>query len=78
SGAGVSLTATATGRAATDEKMKPIAPRAVPLVFEFVNKDGAVVATQEATVPALKKGETFQLKLEVQGQGVIGWRYHAK
>jgi hypothetical protein len=29
-------------------------------------------------VPALKPGEQFQLKLEVQGQGVTSWRYHKK
>lgn len=77
-GAGVSLTATATGRAAMDKQMKPMAATPVPLVFEFLDKDGTVVATQEATVPALKKGEKFALKLEVQGQGVTGWRYHQK
>ena len=78
SGGGVSLTATVTGRTAKDDKMKPIAPAPQTLVFEFLNNAGAVVATQEATVPALKPGEQFQLKLEVQGQGVTSWRYHKK
>ena len=78
SGGGVGLTATVTGRAAKDDKMKPIAPAPLTLVFEFLNNQGAVVATQEASVPALKPGEQFQLKLEVQGQGVTSWRYHQK
>lgn len=78
SGGGVALTATVTGRAAKDDKMKPIAPAPITLVFEFLNTQGAVVATQEASVPALKPGEQFQLKLEVQGQGVTSWRYHRK
>jgi tetratricopeptide (TPR) repeat protein len=78
SGGGVGLTATVTGRAAKDDKMKPIAPAPLTLVFEFLNSQGAVVATQEANVPALKPGEQFQLKLEVQGQGVTSWRYHRK
>lgn len=78
SGGGVSLTAMVTGRAPKDDKMKPIAPAPITLVFEFLNSQGAVVATQEANVPALKSGEQFQLKLEVQGQGVTSWRYHRK
>jgi tetratricopeptide (TPR) repeat protein len=78
SGGGVALTATVTGRAAKDDKMKPIAPAPMTLVFEFLNAQGAVVAEQEASIPALKPGEQFQLKLEVQGQGVTSWRYHKK
>ena len=78
SGGGVSLTAMVTGRAPKDEKMKPIAAAPLTLVFEFLNSQGTVVATQEANVPALKSGEQFQLKLEVQGQGVTSWRYHRK
>ena len=78
SGGGVALTATVTGRAAKDDKMKPIAPAPMTLVFEFLNAQGAVVAEQEASIPALKTGEQFQLKLEVQGQGVTSWRYHKK
>jgi tetratricopeptide (TPR) repeat protein len=78
SGGGVALTALVTGRAAKDDKMKPIPPAPMTLVFEFLNSQGAVVATQEASVPALKPGEQFQLKLEVQGQGVTSWRYHRK
>jgi tetratricopeptide (TPR) repeat protein len=78
SGGGVALTATVTGRAAKDDKMKPIPAAPMTLVFEFLNSQGAVVATQEASVPALKAGEQFQLKLEVQGQGVTSWRYHRK
>ena len=78
SGGGVGLTATVTGRAAKDNNMKPIAPAPLTLVFEFLNSQGAVVATQEANVPALKPDEQFQLKLEVQGQGVTSWRYHRK
>lgn len=76
--AGVSLSATITGRAATNSTGKaiPAAPRTVE--FEFLNKDGAVVATQSGQVPALKAGETFELKLEAQGQGITSWRYTIK
>ncbi len=78
-GGGVALTAIVTGRNTVDAKtMKPVAPAPVTLVYEFLDPKGTVVATQEATVPALKAGEQFNLKLEVQGQGVTGWRYHAK
>jgi tetratricopeptide (TPR) repeat protein len=78
SGGGVGLTATVTGRAAKDANGKAIAPAPMTLVFEFLNAEGAVVATQEANIPALTPGQAYQLKLEVQGQGVTSWRYHRK
>jgi tetratricopeptide (TPR) repeat protein len=75
---GVGLTATVTGRDAKDAQAKPIAPVPVTLVFEFLNAQGAAVATQEVAVPALKAGDTFPVKIEVQGQGITDWRYHRK
>lgn len=78
SAGGVSLTATVTGRAAKDAQMKPVAPVPVTLVFEFLNAQGTVVATQEAAIPVLKPAEQFALKVDVQGQGITDWRYHRK
>ena len=78
SATGVSINATITGRAATNSAGKAVPATPHTLSFEFLNKDGAVVATQEGQVPALKTGETFELKLEAQGQGISAWRYKIK
>ena len=75
---GVTLTATATGRNATDAGGKAIAPAPVTLVFEFVNKDDAVVATQEVAIPAHKSGETHQISATGKGTGIVSWRYKVK
>jgi tetratricopeptide (TPR) repeat protein len=73
--AGATFTATATGRDATTSAGKAIAPHPVKLTIEFVNKDGAAVATTEVAVPALKTGETFDVSAAAQGAGITSWRY---
>ncbi len=75
---GATVTATATGRAAQTIDTKPIAPHPVTLVFEFLNREMAVVASSERTVPKLGVGETAVVEAEGLGAGIIGWRYHAK
>jgi len=75
---GATVRGTATGRAARTIDMKPIAPVAVTLVFEFLDKDMAVVASSERTVPKLGVGETSVVEAEGLGTGIVGWRYRAK
>lgn len=75
---GITLSATATGRKPTDAQGKPIAGKPVTLVFEFLNKDGAVVTTQEAAVPALAEGAKHEIALAAQGAGIVAWRYRSK
>lgn len=75
---GATFTATATGRAATDANGKEIAAHPVTLTIEFVNTDGAAVATSEVAVPALKSGETFDVNVTAQGAGIASWRYSLK
>jgi tetratricopeptide (TPR) repeat protein len=75
---GATVTATATGRAAQTIDTKPIAPHPVTLVFEFLNRDMAVVASSERTVPALGVGATSVVEAEGLGGGIVGWRYRAK
>ena len=75
---GAKVTATATGRAAQTIDTKPIAPHPVTLVFEFLNRDMAVVASSERTVPKLGVGETSVVEAEGLGAGIVGWRYRAK
>jgi tetratricopeptide (TPR) repeat protein len=77
-GSSATVTATATGREPTDEAGKPIAPRAITLAFEFLGKDGAVLATADAAVPALKKGETHPISVVGSAPGIVGWRYKVK
>jgi tetratricopeptide (TPR) repeat protein len=75
---GATFTATATGRDATASTGKAIAPHPVTLTVEFVNKDGAAVASTDVAVPALKAGETFDVSAVAQGAGISSWRYTLK
>jgi tetratricopeptide (TPR) repeat protein len=75
---GATVRGTATGRAARTIETKPIAPHPVTLVFEFLDKDMAVVASSERVVKALGVGETALVEAEGLGSGIVGWRYHAK
>jgi tetratricopeptide (TPR) repeat protein len=73
------LVGAATGRAAKDISTdRPIAPVALTLVFEFVDKTGNVVGTQEVAVNPLAEGAKQDLTVSAQGQGIIAWRYHRK
>jgi hypothetical protein len=51
---------------------------AIPIVVEFLGGTGAVVATQEAQVPALPAGATQEVKVAGQGSGITAWRYKRK
>lgn len=75
---GATFTATATGREPTNSTGKAIAPHPTTLTVEFLNKDGAAVATTEVAVPALKSGETFDISAQGQGEGITAWRYSIK
>lgn len=75
---GASVRATATGRAAKTIDTKPIAAHPVTLIFEFLDKDMAVVASSERIVPALAVGETSVVEAEGLGAGIVGWKYRVK
>lgn len=72
------LTFTATGRDGRDVNDRPVRAVAIPIVVEFLNKDGAVVASAETTVPALAANATQQLVVTGTGAGITAWRYHKK
>ena len=72
------LTLSATGRATQTPTGKAIAPAAVPIVVEFLNAAGGVVATQEAQIPALKSGASQEVAVTAQGSGITAWRYKRK
>jgi tetratricopeptide (TPR) repeat protein len=72
---GASVKATATGREAQNSKGKPIAPKPITVVFEFLDNKGTVVGNQEVQVPALKAGETHPIEAKAQGTGIAAWRY---
>ena len=74
----ITLSLTATGRAALDAKDKPIKAAPVNLTFELLGADGAVVATQDVTVPALADGATQDVTVSAKGNGINGWRYKIK
>ena len=68
----------ATGRDARDAKDAPVKSAAVNLTFEMLGPDGAVVATQELSVPPLAAGATQDVTIAAQGNGINGWRYKVK
>ena len=72
------LTLSATGRASQTPTGKAIPPAAVPIVVEFLNATGGVVATQEAQIPALKAGASQEVTATAQGSGITAWRYKRK
>lgn len=72
------LTFTATGRDGRDANDRPVRAAAIPIVVEFLNKDGAVVTAAESTVPALAANATQQIAVTGTGAGITAWRYHKK
>jgi tetratricopeptide (TPR) repeat protein len=78
-GAGAATWAgSATGRAARNQADQPIAPAPMTLVFEFLDQNGTVVATQEVAVRALAEGEKQELSVAAQTAGIVAWRYKKK
>jgi hypothetical protein len=77
-GTGATFTATATGRSAQTATGKAIPPAPLALTVEFLDAKGAVVATQDAQVPALQPGANHEIKLTAQGAGIAAWRYKQK
>lgn len=75
---GATLTGTLTGRDAKDDNDKPLAPRALGVVVEFLDKGGNVVTSTEVEIPALPKGEISPFTAPGKGSGIKGWRYRLK
>jgi tetratricopeptide (TPR) repeat protein len=75
---GGSLVGVATGRAATEPSGKPLKPMPVVLVFEFLDAKGAVVASQEVSVPALAEAKDGPITASGQGKEIVTWRYRRK
>ena len=78
SATGATLTLKAFGRDGRDINDRAVRAAPIPVVFEFLNKDGAVVGTAEAVVPALAKDATQDVPVTATGAGIIAWRYHRK
>jgi tetratricopeptide (TPR) repeat protein len=79
SATGANLNGVATGREALDAKTtKPLTPQAHTLVFEFIDKAGTAVASQEVAVPALAKDQKHEFTLDAKGEGITGYRYKLK
>lgn len=66
------------GMESADAAGKTIAPAPVTVTFEFLNAQGAVVGSQDATLPALKPHDTAPFSAVVTGDGIVAWRYHKK
>jgi tetratricopeptide (TPR) repeat protein len=75
---GASISGTATGREAQNAQGKPIAPKPVTLVFEFLDAKGAVLMPQEVSIGALKAGESQPIEAKAEANGIVGWRYKLK
>jgi tetratricopeptide (TPR) repeat protein len=75
---GASIKGTAIGRDAQTLDGKPIAPKPITVIFEFLDSNGAVVGNQEIQVAALKAGETLPIEAKAEGAGISAWRYKQK
>jgi tetratricopeptide (TPR) repeat protein len=75
---GASVRGTATGREAQDARGKPVAAKPITVIFEFLDKTGAVVGNQEVQIPALKPDESQPVEAKAQGAGIASWRYKQK
>jgi tetratricopeptide (TPR) repeat protein len=75
---GATMTMRVTGRDGRDVNDRPIRAVAIPIVVEFLDKAGAVVATAETTVPALANGATQDLSVTGTGANIGAWRYRRK
>jgi len=75
---GAVWTATATGRAAVNDRGNPIPASPVNVVVEFVDEGGAVVDSEELSIPALAEGQVHELRAEAQGEHISSWRYRRK
>ena len=75
---GLTLTGSAAGRKAMDANGKAVAAAPVNLTFEFLNRDGAVVASQDVAIPALADGAKHDFTVTGQGEGIVAWRYKQK
>ncbi len=76
--AGAKLVGGAKGLAAKTLEEKPLPAAAKSVTFEFLSKDGTVVASKEVAIPALNPGQPHAIEVEVQGTGIVAWRYTAK
>jgi tetratricopeptide (TPR) repeat protein len=75
---GASLSATATGREAQTAAGKPIPPAPAAITVEFLDAKGTPVGSQDVQIPALKAGQTHEIKAAAQGAGIAAWRYKRK
>jgi tetratricopeptide (TPR) repeat protein len=76
-GNGMTLTGTAKGRSAT-RNGTAIPPSPTVVVFEFLDRSGAPVATREVTIPVLMPGLPSPVSVSATGQGIVGWRYKTR
>lgn len=76
--AGATLTLHATGREGRDINDRIVRAAAIPVIVEFLDKAGTVVATTEVTVPALAKDAKQDVVATGTGAGITAWRYQRK
>ncbi|HSC59549.1 MAG TPA: tetratricopeptide repeat protein, partial [Gemmatimonadales bacterium] len=72
---GATLKLSAKGRPGADVRGNPLKPAAVPIVVEFLDGSGAVVASQAAVAPALAPDARQDVTVSASGKGIKGWRY---
>ena len=75
---GATMTMQATGRDGRDINDRAIRPAPIPIVVEFLTKDGTVVSTAEATIPALASAAQQTVTVTGTGANIGAWRYRRK
>ena len=72
------LTLKATGREGRDLNDRILRGAPIPVVVEFLDKAGTVVASAETIVPLLAPAATQDLTVNGTGAGITSWRYRRK
>lgn len=75
---GASISGSATGREVQTEQGKPVPPKPVTMIVEFLDAKGTAVGSQEVQIPALKSGENHAFEAKAAGAGITAWRYKQK
>ena len=75
---GATLGIELTGREGRDLNDRVVRPAAIPLVVEFLDQAGTVVATTETILPVVAKDAKQSLSVSGAGAGITAWRYRRK
>ena len=75
---GATITGTATGADAKDPAGHSLPPRAITLIFEFIDATGRTVVSRDISLPPVRVGANSPFTVEARGASITAWRYRVK